>query len=171
MFEKIAEHCLNNLTSKDSPVTPSLFASLIVNLAKRQKTGVCDAGESIIISPGRRFYPCHVMATTPKNSVECVDDFDKKMSENPKFFYVKNLKRENVENCKTCIAKNICAVFCKGMCKHDNGKLIHPEERCLMMRIFLKKAISFLASKNSFNENILKENLLKFNKRNSVIYA
>jgi radical SAM protein with 4Fe4S-binding SPASM domain len=170
MCENIADYCLNNLTKKNSPLTPSLFASLIVNLSKRQKTGVCAAGQSITVSPSRKFYPCHVMANTPENSVECVDNFDEKINENAKFVHVKNLKREDVENCKVCIAKNICAVFCKGMCKLDGGKLFHPEERCLMMRIFLKRTISFLSNKN-FNKNTLKENLLKFNKRNLAIYA
>jgi len=162
MCEDIADYCLDNFTKdEDMPISPANFASIIYNIVKRKFSSQCAAGHNFTISPDKRIYPCHAVATGLENGVDIKPDFVQEINNNFKFNSIKNLKRENVESCKTCIDKNICGVFCKGFCLDLSGGTSQPLERCLMMQIFTKKVISFLA-KNfpKYKENIQKN--LKF---------
>jgi len=163
MCEDIADYCLNNfIKNEDMPASPANFASIIHDIVQRKSSGHCIAGSGeITISPDKRIYPCHAVATGLENGVDLEPNFVQEINNNFKFNSIRNLKRENVESCKTCMAKNMCGVFCKGFCLDVSGGTSQPLERCLMMQIFTRKVISFLAKNfSNYKENIRKN--LKF---------
>ena len=140
----LAEYSLKCLANGKTTIMSVIFAFIIVSIGKRRVAGHCGAGKNITIAPDLRVYPCHVVASDINNGVKCEPGFRKAINSNEKFQDMIALDRNNVDKCQGCIAKNLCSVFCKGMC---SAKPVNPpEERCLMMRIFVERTISFMVN-------------------------
>jgi len=77
------------------------------------------------------------------------------------FQNVKNVEKKKISECNSCMAKNVCSYVCKGLSANNNYNL--PEERCLMMEIFLKKVIIFLAESYQLHRKAIKNNIITLN--------
>lgn len=146
----LAEHSLNSIMAGKTTIMSVIFSFLILSIANRRIAGHCGAGKNITISPDMRVYPCHVIASNRDNSIDCLPGFKEEIITNAKFNEIINLNRDNVFKCQKCIAKNLCSVFCKGLCNCNSD--VPPEERCLMMRIFVEKTISFMINEYPNNK-------------------
>ena len=106
-------------------------------------------------------YPCHVCADNDSFSVKFNENFRENILIHKKFQEIKNLERCDIESCKRCIAKNVCSYVCKGLC--DNKECMLSQERCLMMNIFLRKVIIFLADNYYLYHDNIRNNLVNLN--------
>lgn len=166
MCSEIARYSLEALVDGRTTVMSSMFANLIWHLSKKQKTKHCDAGLNITIAPDMRIYSCHTIANDRANSIACETGFVKKMDHNATFKRMRDMTRNDYSKCSECIAKNVCNVFCKGMCETCKEP---PEERCIMMRVFLRETIMFLADVYPLHKKEIAESVKKIIGEHSVI--
>lgn len=157
-----ADYCLDTLTKEQTPkVMSRIFVSLILHIIKRIYQEECSAGYSFCVSPELMGYPCHVCADNDSFSVKFNENFRENILIHKKFQEIKNLERCDIESCKRCIAKNVCSYVCKGLC--DNKECMLSQERCLMMNIFLRKVIIFLADNYYLYHDNIRNNLVNLN--------
>lgn len=166
MCSEIANYSLEALVDGRTTIMSSMFANLIWHLSKKQKTKHCDAGLNITISPDMRIYPCHTIANDRANSIACEAGLKSEMDRNEAFNKMKNMSRNDYSKCSECIAKNVCNVFCKGMCEISKEP---PEERCIMMRVFLKETIKFLTEIYPLHKKEISESVKKIMIEHTVL--
>ena len=166
MSSEIAQYSLEALVDGRTTIMSSIFANLIWHLSKKQKTKHCDAGLNITIAPDMRIYPCHTIANDRANSIACEPGFLKEMAQSAVFEKMRTMSRNDYDKCSECIAKNVCNVFCKGMCETCKEP---PEERCIMMRVFLKETIKFLMDEYPNHKKEISESVKKIMVEHTVI--
>jgi uncharacterized protein len=159
LCEELADYCLGLLISQESLIMPSVFVSIITSIAKRKKNSGCGAGKNITITPDMKIYPCHTFITSEREGIACEPNFRQVIKNNNEYQRLISLSREGIPKCDDCIAKSVCHVFCKGMQKDCPDK--PHEERCLMMLIFLKKSISFLANDFPLHKDVIMDSIRK----------
>lgn len=163
---EIAQYSLEAFVDGRTTIMSSIFSSLICLLSKRTKSGCCAAGYNITISPDMRIYPCHTIANNRLNSIPCKNGFRKEIEKSLVFEKIKNMTRSSFRKCSECLAKNVCGVFCKGMCEVYNEP---PEERCIMMRVFLRETIVFLSDVYPLHKKKIVESLKRTIDEHSVM--
>lgn len=163
----LATHSLECLANGKTTIMSVIFAFIIVSIAKRRVAGHCGAGKNITIAPDLRVYPCHVVASDVDNGVKCEPGFREAISLKQRFQEIINLNRSNVDKCQNCIAKNLCSVFCKGMC--STKPVNPPEERCLMMRIFVERTVSFMINEYPDCKDTVTTSIKKVLKAHGVV--
>lgn len=159
LCEDLANHCLGLLISQESLKMPSLIVNIITNIGKRKRTNGCGAGYNVTITPDMRVYPCHTSITGRAAGVPCEPNFRQAINNNSEYQRLVSVSREEISECNNCISKSVCAVFCKGMQKGRSGN--PPEERCLMMQIFIKKCILFLANDYPLHKDVIIDSIKK----------
>ena len=155
----IAEHCLSIYKTGKMIPMPKIFAGLLLHIIKRTYQEDCSAGFSFCVSPDLKIFPCHVCADDVNYGVDFSENFQKKIKINENYQKVCAVQKDKIEQCNSCISKNVCSYICKGMICRNSYKL--PLERCLMMQIFTKKVICFLAEEYENNRDSIKQVLLK----------
>jgi uncharacterized protein len=163
----IADHCLSLIADGSTTVVPNIFSTMILMIAKRRAATCCDAGHSITVSPDLMVYPCHVVANNRKRGVQLNENYIKGIMENEFFQQMLSLERKNVPECSSCIAHNLCGVFCKGMTL-ENGYKIQPE-RCFFMKAILAKTIRFMATEYKDNADAIKKSLIDIVRRHNIL--
>ena len=88
------------------------------------------------------------------------------MAQSAVFEKMRTMSRNDYDKCSECIAKNVCNVFCKGMCETCKEP---PEERCIMMRVFLKETIKFLMDEYPNHKKEISESVKKIMVEHTVI--
>lgn len=157
-----ADYCLSMLIKNEKPKAVSkIFISLILHIIKRVYQEDCSAGFSFCVSPDLFGYPCHVCASDKKFGIKFDENFKSEVQKNLNFQNVKNVEKKKISECNSCMAKNVCSYVCKGLSANNNYNL--PEERCLMMEIFLKKVIIFLAESYQLHRKAIKNNIITLN--------
>jgi radical SAM protein with 4Fe4S-binding SPASM domain len=167
MCTELADHCLDALITGRTTIIPKAFVFIFLSIANRKIATTCRAGQDITISPDLRVYPCHINASTCTKSEPCEDGLSENMQNNTDFHSMQNIKREDVTACLQCVAKNLCAVFCKGL--SSNSLSTPPAERCLIMNIFLKRVISFMAHQYPLHEDRIRESIRNISNRNQIL--
>ncbi|MDR2044790.1 MAG: 4Fe-4S cluster-binding domain-containing protein [Clostridium sp.] len=163
MCNELADHCLNCLITQETTVMPNIFIATILLVAKRIQSTSCGAGYNITITPDLQVYPCHVIANERSRSVDLSEYYLQAAEANQCFQQIKSLERHNLEECQNCPALNVCGVFCKGMTLENNFKL--QPERCLVMKLFLKKVICFMATQYQEHSVRINESIIKISRR------
>ncbi len=157
LCEELADHCLDLYISEETTVMPHIFAGIILSICKREYQRDCSAGFSFSVSPDRIAYPCHVCAGDRSLGVNFDENFLIKSQENEDYQRVKGISRKDIGPCQNCIAKNICPFICKALIYQNNNQLL--QERCLMMQIFTRKVIVFLANNYKQHKNAIDRTL------------
>lgn len=143
----IADYCLKALINGETTKVPRLFIGVMLSIIKRTYQKECGAGKSFSFSPDKRIYPCHVCADNEEYGFVFDENYLENIELNEKFKSIKDMKKEGFTNCNECIAKSVCAYFCKALMAKTDYSLL--ESRCMMMTIFTESVIKFLA--NDFN--------------------
>ena len=126
----------------------------------------CSAGYSFSITPERMVYPCHTFAEHSEYGIS-IDDINslEDLNANECFTQIKLANRETSDICNNCIAKKICGVWCKGLQNSLKGKANIPlDERCILMDIYTRKIIQFLAEEYLENKVVINRKLIDYNK-------
>lgn len=140
----------------------SAFAtSLLLRIMKRERTHTCGAGDySFSITPDLKVYPCHMFADLSEFGVDFSKNLEREIENNKIFINARNCDMDNIDECQKCIARYLCSVFCKGcVYKKNNGFSGIVEDRCILNKIFVTKAIKFLVSDYKENKKIIDSNL------------
>lgn len=151
---------------------PKIFMSMFLRILLKEYHSDCSAGYSVTITPDMSVYPCHVYSGEKNLGISLQSFKDTLLEENHPFFIERDMKRENVEKCKNCIAMSICGVWCKGLNKVVNGESLSTlDERCFMMEIYLREVIKFLAINQLKNSALIRE-IIKFNNNHmDIVYG
>jgi len=158
----ISNYCLQAIRSGNLVPMPKIFASLLLHIIKKVYQEDCSAGFSFSVSPDKIAFPCHVCADDMEYGIEFTDFFREEVENNEKYQMVDKITRENIEECKSCIAKNVCSYNCKGLTCRNSYKI--PKERCVMMQIFTERVIVFLADEYAENKDEIKKILIEISK-------
>lgn len=141
LCEDIADYNLNKLII-DAPLYnfSYIFFGILLSIFKRRKQRSCSVGFSISVSPDLKVYPCHLCAA---DDIFSIDLETLREPNSPKTFAsVRDIERDHIDECKNCIAFNLCPYLCKAEYVKSGNRLV--DARCEMMRIFLKKSILFI---------------------------
>ncbi|PXV91119.1 radical SAM protein with 4Fe4S-binding SPASM domain [Lachnotalea glycerini] len=144
MFTReITQYYLKKLvTENDMKVIPTGIVSPIFQIIKKKKEKSCTAGHSLFIDTDGRAYPCHTFCNFDD---ACIGDIQKGLIKKQVEKYA-NLSRFDGEECKECIARNICVLWCKGIQLLSNGDLYKVcEPRCVYQKAIMEECIKFLA--------------------------
>lgn len=161
--EDYVDYSLSILKDKEPHKSfPSSISAVLLRIMKREPASVCGAGYSFSITPDLKIYPCHIFADKVEFGVNFSEDEDLEQSiENNKFFMdTRKCDTTTISECNNCVAKNLCSVFCKGcIYKHSGNFSGIVEDRCILQKIFVTKAIKFLVTDYKKYEDIVNDNL------------
>lgn len=163
--EEIADYYLFKLVKEDISKVPRMFVGLIIRLLMQVEQHECSAGYSFSITPNKQVYPCHTF-TEHRDYSLCIDDISSldDLKENQRFSEVKEANRELNITCQSCISRKVCGVWCKGLQNSIKGNMIESmDERCILMNIFTKKVIKFIATDYLTNKTLINRKLIKYN--------
>lgn len=130
----------------------NMLGQTIINMALRKKVLYrCDAGKSkFSILPNGDIYPCDFLSTIPETKMgsifEGIDNGKK-----DKWFSMTCL---NLDECKTCWARYVCAGTCYYGRHLNNGK---PDEiECEISRFLIEEVAGMLYKVNKHNKTLFK---------------
>ncbi len=133
----------------------NIFTGTILRIIKRESTDSCNAGFSFCVTPELKAYPCHMFIDDNTDGIKFDCNFRNNIKNSPLFIDAINCNKSTIYECNECEAKHVCSYLCKGMCLDNNYSPNY--ERCLFMKIILKKIIIFLTNDyNKYKENIKK---------------
>lgn len=141
--------------------------SLVSKIITKKKSKDCSSGRAVLVDNKGDTYPCQMFYNSEKYNLGNVlsDDIEKI---NIRGLEVHNLNRFHVNECKNCIAKNICYSWCRGLNYLKNGEILSTiYEKCLQQRILLEETLVGLAKIKEHKDNakIFVENYNKIIKK------
>lgn len=111
----------------------------LLHIVKNTYHEDCHAGYNLTIETDGNIYPCQMFCGNEKyilGNVFC-ETFDDEKARS-----VLEVKRENCVPCKRCIAKSVCAFWCKGLQNLENGGLNNPIEcRCRFEKAIVTECV------------------------------
>lgn len=164
--EEIADYYIYKILGDDIKKVPRMFIGLIIRLLMQVEQHECTAGHSFSVTPDKVIFPCHTFTELKEYGIGITDinTYDD-MRNNAFFSKVKDANRDKNDRCRKCLASKICGVWCKGLQNSITGDMTHElEERCVMMDIFTKKIIRFLATEYLLKHKEINGKLVEYNK-------
>lgn len=147
-LERVAKDLTRNYMEqmlKPDAHIPSLeMIDPLLHIVKNSYHGDCHAGYSVCIEPDGSIYPCQMFCGNDEYKLGNVFDefFDDKKARK-----LLNVKRQDCESCKECIAKGVCTFWCKGLQNLENGGLNKPFSfRCRFQRAIVIECIRGVAA-------------------------
>lgn len=144
---KALECFARDLTNEymDQMVTPApriqsleMIAPLL-HIVKNTYHEDCHAGYNLAIETDGNIYPCQMFCGNKEYTLGNVfrETFDDERAR-----AVLEVKREDCDLCKKCIAKSVCTFWCKGLQNLENGGLNNPIEcRCRFEKTIVTECI------------------------------
>ncbi|CAM2939167.1 radical SAM protein [Hathewaya histolytica] len=165
MCEEMADYYLGKIASGKAEKVPRMFVGILMRIIQREYHQDCSAGYSFTITPDKIIYPCHCFSDKKEFALDFSELLTKNDFMNNKRFYEARLAtREQVSECKECIAKNVCGAWCKGLTFVETGSLESVlEARCIMVKILVEKIVKFLVSEYPKNKENIRNNIIKYN--------
>ncbi len=163
---ELADYYLEKLRKEDITKIPRMFVGLVIRLLMQMEQKECSAGYSFSITPTRQVYPCHTFTEHSEYGIQ-LDEINSKedFKENEYFTQIRQANREHSKLCQNCISKKICGIWCKGLQNSLKKDAKTPlDERCILMNIFTKKIIQFLAEEYPANKALINRKLIDYNK-------
>lgn len=148
-MRELTEYYLGKIKKGDINNIASQFVLPILLVAKNKYVRSCPSGHSIFIDTDNKIYPCHMFCNEPSFCIgDTINGIDRNLAE-----YYANIDREMGDECRTCIAKNQCNFWCKGIQYISNKSMITPcKARCVFQRAVIEECIKTLADLRK-NEN------------------
>jgi len=143
LTRELFNYYLNELFNDESKAVATGIIAPLILLAKDKLHGSCSAGHSIFVDTDGGIYPCHMfcnddeflLGNIKEKSID-VDNINRNL----------NIKRYDGEQCRTCIAQNVCSVWCKGIQYLTNGDMQSVlDARCIFQRAIVEESIRTLA--------------------------
>lgn len=125
----------------------------MVQITKKTYLRSCTSGQSFFCDTDENLYPCHMFCNDPDYKLGNLEEgIHPEKSEE-----IANVSKEKSEFCSKCIARNICAVWCKGLQYLYNDNLwIVCKARCVYQRAIFEeclKRLSKIDQRNKFFDN------------------
>lgn len=116
----------------------------VIQIIKKSYLRSCTSGQSFFCDTDGNLYPCHMFCNDSNYHLGNLDEgINIPMSEE-----VANTNKEKCEDCNKCIARNICAIWCKGLqYLYNNDMLRVSETRCIFQRAIFEECLITLADK------------------------
>lgn len=162
---ELADYYLYKLGNEEIDKVPRMFIGLVIRLLMQMEQNECSAGYSVSITPGGEVYPCHTFTEHSEYGMH-ISDINSKadLLGNEHFTQIKQANRERSELCQNCISKKICGIWCKGLQNDLKGDAKIPlDERCILMNIYTKKIIRFLAEEYPESKAKINRKLIDYN--------
>lgn len=171
MCLELIKYYLDILKNNNKPMIPNMVSSIILAILKRTYINDCTAGGSITVTPDEKIYPCHMFCKRSELGLDINNiKFQENFVNNNFFKLVRESNRRKNKICKSCLCVNICGIWCKGFSYINHGDFSHVSEaRCIMMNIFSKEIIKFLAYEFENNCEVIMKNLQYIINKNEIL--
>lgn len=163
-FEDVVDYSFDCLLDDNKKYQPPVYiVKMISNLASKRYEGECQAGRKyVFVSVNGDIYPCqmHYMCGVEKMNYQGRIQKKENMT-----------SRCDIDECKECFCKNICAMWCPGSSKilnsHEDSII---SSRCVVQKAILNRIIVRLVAMKSDAEKWKKftENMMDFSVHFSV---
>lgn len=138
----------------------------IYSIVKKKYAHECGAGTSqVFINTSGEIYPCQLYYQARKYRLGSIEE-DFSIGHEMRNTLIKDFKRENVDECKECFAKNLCTSWCAGSSILAKGKVYSVlDTRCWTQKAIIEAVIRNLVRLKTDNEkwNIIVERLKECN--------
>jgi uncharacterized protein len=138
-FEDVVDYSIDCLLDENRKYQPPVFiAKMISNLASKRYEGECQAGRKFVfVTVTGDIYPCQMHYMCDVEKMSCGNEIRKKET---------MTSRYDIEECRDCYCKNICAMWCPGgsLVLNFSEKSVIPA-RCLEQKAILDRIIIRLA--------------------------
>lgn len=111
----------------------------VVSILKKEYRKDCNAGINVIVDTDGNVYPCQMFCG---NNQYLIGNIWESKMYTDKVREVLSATRKKSRACQVCIAKELCAVWCKGIQNSVNGDLYTVyKSRCVFQRAMLEECI------------------------------
>jgi radical SAM protein with 4Fe4S-binding SPASM domain len=123
-------------------LSPEMIAP-VLPIVKQSYSRDCNAGYNVTIDTDGSIYPCQMFCG--KQEFLLGNVFEERFYQS-KADKILDTVRADCESCKSCIAKSVCTVWCKGIHHMLNETMYQPVlDRCVFQRAILDECIKKMA--------------------------
>ena len=114
----------------------------ILQIAKNKHIRTCSSGHSVFCDTDGSIYPCQMFCNEDEYKLGDIENgWSMEKSEE-----ISNITRNDSEECKNCLARNICFMWCKGLQLQSNGDIYQTcKPRSIFQRANTEECIKLLA--------------------------
>lgn len=114
----------------------------ILQIAKNKHIRTCSSGHSVFCDTDGSIYPCQMFVNEDEYKLGDIENgWSKARSEE-----ISNISRMESKECKECIARNVCFMWCKGIQLQSNGDMYQIcNPRCIFQKANTEECIKLLA--------------------------
>lgn len=133
---ELVDFYIDELLKDESPYSSSLINGTFLGLLYKTYFQSCSGGDGFyLVDTDGDIFPCHIFCNDNDYKMGNIYT-DKVIDENLEKEFLKN-NRSHCIDCQSCIAKNVCKVWCNGLQKLYNG----AEDKILIERCIFEKAV------------------------------
>lgn len=139
---ELTNYYIDKLYLKEPGKIASGIIAPIAQIIKHKHVRSCSAGHSVFVDTDENVYPCQMFCNYDEYKIGDLEhDWDKDM-----IYKMANCNRFTSKECRNCISREICTVWCKGIQLNSHGNMYSVcKPRCVFQNTITEECIKAVA--------------------------
>lgn len=154
MTREFVHYYFNEYSNGRTSKSAAIFIAPMLFIVNKQISRGCAAGDKmVLVDTDGSVYPCQMYCNDENYKLGDIDSGFVRYASN-----CNTSNRVNNEDCKNCIARNLCMIWCKGLQMLTNkSETAVLKERCIFQRAIVEENLKILSKLTNGKKNELKD--------------